>query len=312
MKNKDYTAQSIGDKFYQDLMEGSHSGQIHSVYPNAINMEINGNVYCIVKAKVGNGPCTMMLPPLTENLDLLGLHSGDLVQVDHGVLCCQDMEIAFADAEVWNSQWDEVLFPDRLFRMIPQVKALAVREGNLKGLGMLLIPEEEQLDDERTMDYAQIVLLEQALPMVEAIRQSLISDPTCFWDMILNMVGLGPGKTPAGDDFLMGLILMFRYLETGGYISLPGVNIRDFVQEIMQRTNVISATGLVLALENKPFELIKDFIENMSNGKKVHTILSALRLIDRGTSSGTDILTGILVAGEIYQEIYYIYQRRYI
>lgn len=309
---RNYSAQSIGDMFYHNLMAGSHTGQIHSVYPTAINMEINGCLYCIVKAKIGNGSYSLMLPALTEDVDLRGCKEGDVVIVDGGVVRCNEIEVDFTEAEVWESKWDEMAHPERLFRMLPQVKALVAREGNIKGLGWLLMAEEEQALDERPMDYAQTILLEQAVPMITAIRRSLTSDSAHFWQSVLGIVGLGPGKTPAGDDFLTGLILMFRYLEWAGLFRLPGVNMQILTTEIKGRTNRLSATGLILAVENRPFELMKDVIENMSSGQKIQTILSVLRLIDRGGSSGTDILTGILFALEMYQEIFYIYQRQYI
>lgn len=312
MKMRIYAAQSIGDILYQNLLGDPHRGQIHSVYPTAINFEINGNLYCIVKAKIGNGPHSMLMPPLTEDLNQLGFAAGDPVLVDQGVFQCKDVAIEYTAAGVWDSEWKVLPDPERLFRLSPQIRALVAREGNLRGLGWVLMTKEEREQDDRTMDYAQMVLLEQALPVIKAVRTSLTTNPAQFWNLLLPLVGLGSGKTPAGDDFLTGMFYMFRYLELNGKFVLPEVNITALSQEFRRRTNLMSATSLILALENKPFELLKDFIENICSGQKVQTILSALRLIDRGSSSGTDILTGILLGGEVYQEIYYIYQRNYI
>lgn len=310
MNVREYNAKQIGELFAAKL----HSpvrGQVYAVSPLAINFTVDGELYTIGKAKIGNGPGTVLLELITENLDLWGCALGDEVYCDGQKLEVSGVTIHLTDAEVWESGWQERPHPERMFRLLPQLKALAIREGNLKGLGLLLLDEEEDQGEFDLIEYTQRVVLEQANPLITQLRQALFMGADKFWAVAQELVGLGPGLTPAGDDFLLGFLLMFRFLEFGGHFRLPDVDLAVWKVEILGNTNLLSATGVIHAAEGRPFELARDLLENLCTGRKVHTILSALRLIDRGTTSGTDILTGMVVAGEIFQKIYF-YQQGFV
>lgn len=301
MKARAHTAKSIGDLLYQKLSGQSLRGEVHSVFQNVINILLNGNLYTLGKTKVGNGPCTILLPNIAETLDEWGCVPGTPVKIVEGVLQMGGVQIGLGEADLWKSEWKGKPSVEHMLNLLPQLKGLVLREGNLRGLGFVLLDEAEQ-EEERVIDYTQQVLVEQAVPLIEELRRSMQHNPKQFWASLLDFVGLGPGLTPAGDDFIMGFILTLRYLEWGGQLHLPEIDFEIVREQVKQDTNLISATGVLLALEGRPIELIGDVIENIFQGNKVNTTLNALRLMDRGSTSGTDTITGIIVAGELLEK----------
>ena len=152
-------------------------------------------------------------------------------------------------------------------------------------------------------DSADLCWQEVLLPSLHHMRTAFSTSPTQFWQSAKALVGLGPGLTPAGDDFLQGLLLTVRCLESAGYdwAKMPADPDDSFVHWIREKTNLISGTGLTLAYRGKPPEVIKNVLESLLFGNAPNLFLNILRLIDCGSTSGSDILAGIIFACELLQ-----------
>jgi len=109
------------------------------------------------------------------------------------------------------------------------------------------------------------------------------------------MIGLGPGLTPSGDDFLGGLFFAARSLHQAYPEDFPWAE--DAVSELLDwaktRTHPIShAIFSDLALGHGP-EPLHDLIDGLLEGRDLHPIIeAALRLTAIGHSSGWDLLAG--------------------
>ena len=109
------------------------------------------------------------------------------------------------------------------------------------------------------------------------------------------MIGLGPGLTPSGDDFLGGLLFAARSI----YEAYPEDFFwdEDAVHELLGwakiRTHPISHAILCdLALGQGP-EPLHDLVGGLLEGKRFDSILeAALRLTAIGHSSGWELLSG--------------------
>ena len=108
-----------------------------------------------------------------------------------------------------------------------------------------------------------------------------------------DMIGLGPGVTPSGDDILIGFL--------AGLWGLSGQHpkrhsfIRSFgegILQIAQRTNEISRTYLYHAARGQFSSTLSTLVENIGTGGEVEkTAQDAMRV---GHSSGMDTVTGLL------------------
>ena len=112
------------------------------------------------------------------------------------------------------------------------------------------------------------------------------------------MIGLGPGLTPSGDDFLGGLLFAGRSLHQAypGYFSWDEDVVYELLEWAKNRTHPISyAVFSDLALGHGP-EPLHDLVGGLLEGKGFDPILeAALRLTAIGHSSGWDLLSGTVM-----------------
>ncbi|MCK4261348.1 MAG: DUF2877 domain-containing protein [Halanaerobiales bacterium] len=276
-------------------------GKIHSIFRSVINIELDGDLYTIGKPKIGNGPFTVLLDQIMDDLNLIGLEQGDLVLIDEkGILLKNFVLIDLSNSLIWNSEWQMPPELEEIFKIVPFLKDFVLQEGNLDGIGALLIRDANKR--EKVFDNkSQGLILNKAIPLIEKMLEGLRTYSASFWCDLIEFVGLGPGLTPSSDDFLVGFLLTFRYLEVFNLVKLPKLDFSDFDDKIKCKTNLISASGVIQAANGQPFELIRDLLQSSFSGNRIQTILSALRLMDRGSTSGTDILTGIIYACQTFQ-----------
>lgn len=105
------------------------------------------------------------------------------------------------------------------------------------------------------------------------------------------LLGLGPGLTPSGDDFLVGL---FAVLSIPGSPCerLRGIGL-DIVSDVHRRTNAVSAAALVAAARGRVRESIVALLRALLIGDRdVATALK--RVLAIGSTSGSDIAAGLL------------------
>lgn len=143
---------------------------------------------------------------------------------------------------------------------------------------------------------------------------------TDFEKLICSLIGLGPGLTPSGDDFLTGILLAFSlqknigtYVETDSRTDIrkdtettedreliktkeldrKQQQICKVVSENLDRTNDISKEYLLCAMENRFGELYHKLQEELYHGNVPEDIFH--RIIHTGHSSGLDTLNGLAV-----------------
>ena len=110
------------------------------------------------------------------------------------------------------------------------------------------------------------------------------------------LLGLGPGLTTAGDDFLVGFLSVHRFLVSpfGFLLDQPRIK-GDLKRQARSRTNEIGFQFLDCALERvfseKVYRLLVGLIERTGGEATRRYVTDCLRW---GHSSGTDVMTGIL------------------
>lgn len=101
------------------------------------------------------------------------------------------------------------------------------------------------------------------------------------------LLGLGPGLTPAGDDCLVGWV-------TGAWVHPNGRRLIEavavpFLASVRERTGPLSRAFLAAALAGEAADPVRRFVASPGTAE-----LSALLAL--GATSGTDLLTGYLLA----------------
>jgi hypothetical protein len=109
------------------------------------------------------------------------------------------------------------------------------------------------------------------------------------------LIGLGPGLTPSGDDFVGGALFSVQtlgavYPEVFGLTSAP---FQTFLERARPLTNHISFAILSDLARGHGPESLHDFVTSQLRGESGHRSLEAAqRIVEIGHSSGYDLLAG--------------------
>ena len=110
-----------------------------------------------------------------------------------------------------------------------------------------------------------------------------------------SLVGLGPGMTPAGDDFLAGALLA----GSAGLVHEPsgsGIDARA-IEAALSGTTPAGRTLLWLALRGSFPSYLCSFVESLAEAAREKEVGEAVRsACCRGETSGTDSLVGFFLA----------------
>jgi hypothetical protein len=106
---------------------------------------------------------------------------------------------------------------------------------------------------------------------------------------VANLAGLGPGLTPAGDDFLLGLLLgLWATRPKAEVIRLAGI----VLQTAVPRTTQLSAAWLTAAARGEAVLAWHNFVEALLSGTAWKTSINAI--LDIGETSGIAALLGFV------------------
>jgi hypothetical protein len=105
--------------------------------------------------------------------------------------------------------------------------------------------------------------------------------------------GLGQGLTPAGDDFISGILLALCLVDavSGNEKSRE---LRMRIKAIAQTKNIISRSSIVHAANGNFAENVKIFAQTFCNKRFSENDALILQLLNVGESSGVDMLSGFL------------------
>ncbi|MGY0021729.1 oxamate carbamoyltransferase subunit AllH family protein [Streptomyces sp. YJ-C3] len=120
---------------------------------------------------------------------------------------------------------------------------------------------------------------------------------------ILALLGLGPGLTPAGDDFLTGLALLAALPGSGLAPLLPAL--RDTLDEHPGRTTDLSLATLAEAasgrVRSELIDVLRQLADESRSPRALHVPVHAVLAI--GHTSGSDTLSGLAAGLHLEEEL---------
>lgn len=137
------------------------------------------------------------------------------------------------------------------------------------------------------------------------LDQSLAQAQETRWLELSKLVGLGCGLTPAGDDFIVGVILAGEIVPQSG-ASLENVPLRLNRQTLRNRLATTTPAGrtlLLAALANR----FPAYLVQLTNVYSVHTNqltrqVALTEALAHGATSGTDTLAGLVWGLKAFSE----------
>jgi len=120
-------------------------------------------------------------------------------------------------------------------------------------------------------------------------------------DAAAMLVGLGPGLTPAGDDFSGGAFFARELLASAGVIDSQAWRAAAAALKTAasRLTHPIGATLLADLLIGEGWAPLHDLAHGLANGNDAHAIDAARQLVQLGHSSGWDLLAGFVAGARL-------------
>lgn len=275
------------------LQERSGRGEVHSVFDRVINITAPwGGLVSLATKELDDAPWTIRAE--SSGWGGLAVQAGDPVTMDSRQLSIGadgGPTVLLPGAREWFAKRVELAglaaadFQLRAEAIASALDARGVRGGILEG-------STERNDFEEGVAAG---LQTGRDCLVAAIRSG---DADRIGEAALQLLGLGPGLTPAGDDFLCGLALLAS--QPGGRLGAAREVLSDVVTRNAERTTELSWTTLQETLRGRAREALLELLSQLFRGKaEDHAGLARQlrvpldRVIGIGHTSGTDILCGL-------------------
>lgn len=271
------------------------SGEVRAVHPLSIYMAgEDADIYAVVQQPLGNGPLSLVIPPLSGD-SLGGLSDGaPISSTGSRLLVSENLTVGLEQAMLWDPKAYPALGanPEALYRSLGVVYQTATARSPSQSLARLLpyvheedLPKPLQVISHFPRCHALIAGLLDSLGRRSRRSLKVVTS---------SLAGLGPGLTPAGDDFLAGILLALALTQEhradAELAEIAGL----LLETAAPRTHEISAAYLRAAYAGEASERWHALIGALSAGNGVEAAAAAEAVMKFGETSGADMLAGFL------------------
>lgn len=291
---------------FQALSVGIHvplhpfSGTVHSVFRQACNLWLEpGTLLTLLPCQKGNVPHGIRLDTSSHSVFPHALRVGQPVACRGGILRIDgaDFSVDLRNARLWHVDLQTMQIDCRRPAQA-QVWAIAWSELNTYPRRSDLSGIMEGVSPSEKPPTASEVLLQQsahAVPtLLQATRDFQFEDARTS---IRLLIGLGPGLTPSGDDFLVGYMAglwctarahpsRMRFLKDLG----------SELSEVSRITNAISCAYLRSSAKGHVSEALAKLAQQLNQANNMSSVRAATRAaLQVGHTSGSDGVLGMLL-----------------
>lgn len=286
-------ASSIG-AIAAELLDAGGEIEVLAAFERSVYLLCQHGIVCIGVPAIGRGPINVLVPDKGQwsGGRAFGLHEGIKGVAGRRQLSIgPDLLIATQGAPIWTAPPFAIDPPaDALSRGLAKVRALMRGLVPTDGVSALLFDPAGKAARTPTAKAAapQIDVLTRALP--DAIARGEWSEDAQRSALLL--LGLGPGLTPSGDDFLGGLMLA---LTACAKTALRDALWETLAPELDDLTVPVSAMHLSAAADGMGAEVVHDLINAMRAGDDPGLAGLLGTVLALGATSGADTIAGIVV-----------------
>ena len=211
----------------------------------------------------------------------------DVFFVDEGILIGDQLRVKLSGTPVWKPQsvdWSETTLAQGLFNL----DMLCLGRNPDQGLSRLVWPSGSSSVLSPELERAQPVFNS----LTDWLRQAMTSKSSFLPpNEIINLLGLGPGLTPSGDDFLVGFLVALSILDRQDLMAGICEIIQPLISEL---TGPISGLHILAAKDGEASEVLHQALNSILVGgyDEISECLNAVSLV--GHTSGWDALAGAI------------------
>ena len=268
-----------------DILKSTSTLIVHSVYRKAVNLKAGNQLLTLQPRGSILSPISLITDCTEEELAKLPFTAGKTMSVPLNTehTSCQNL---FLPVRTLYSH----VFPENLHKKIRQAIAMAENSDlppHMRGVELLL-NQPNLVGESLYMNAIQKILQE---------FHEIIGDSAKMTDTLCQLIGLGIGLTPSGDDFLCGFLAGLRISSSVPSLILTAES--DSFRQILEkkicsnldRTNEISAAFLHCAALGQFSAPVHLLLNSELTAEQIYQAFSGI-----GHSSGIDTLCGIYAA----------------
>ncbi|WP_423801983.1 DUF2877 domain-containing protein [Neobacillus sp. SAB-20_R2A] len=271
--------------FVKKLNNSKFTGFVHSTFNRTFNIKCsqNNELYTIACRNVDNGPNTLIID--VDNIRPMEIAVNDQVFTKKNILHIGNkLAISFENVNQWISVVPGYPSNEEILNQnLKKLKKFIDIHGKSGGIKKHELPNS-------LFEAKMSNMLEQRTNLLlDELAEDRMSSA---FEHAISIIGLGPGLTPSGDDFLVGLFTSFSMLNS------PFYGRRSFCEDVVSKaktlTNDISWMALQKASTGKVRESIILLLNALLDENEADLFLSLNKVLNIGSSSGTDIALGLV------------------
>ncbi|MFQ6059324.1 MAG: DUF2877 domain-containing protein [Anaerolineae bacterium] len=301
MRNRRVKALSISRPVFDMVKRDGLTGRVLANHHRACNLVTSaGEIIALVGPAIGNGPLNIVIE---ETSVLEHVKTGLPAAFSDAQLVLGDSLVVLLDgAQLWRPEvnWECVTTQRR--RLEDNLAALCdwlSRNDCAKGLLDLVLDagKESGARADGTPSPHRRAFLAMAWAGIKGLLLALQDgDRSSIGESAALLAGLGPGLTPAGDDYLVGLMAGLRVWP--GLLESSRLSPDEACQIILEategRTTLLSSAFLHSAREGLFGENWHKLLAQLARGEVIGIQQAARRILSSGATSGADALAGFL------------------
>jgi len=270
-----------GDASFLDrLSSGTFVGRIHSVFRHTVNLRraTDNQLYTLGSSGADNAPATLVVD--TPAFDRFGLCPRMPIVILKAGLAAGGLSVSLDHTRPWSPLLASLPIPVLSLHWMREFVDWHGVPGGIKPRHRPASAVEAQ---------TALVLAQATRGLSSALRAHQVRSAH---DHGGRLIGLGPGLTPAGDDYVLGIAVGCALLGARGrhYQAL----LLEVIDANAHRTNDISYTAMAHAVRGRVRESIIELAKAMASRDSIEMAVRAHRVLALGATSGTDILSGML------------------
>ena len=288
----DFSVEQCG-ALARPMFGGIQQGHVTAVFDHSFYIDIDGASACIVGRNAIAAPLNLVTNASQHvNWRASGLRTASGVQLrNDSFIVANRFRFQMAGACTWMppvpaEDWN----PATLRSGLASIRNIAAKRAPAEGLGRLICQSEART--------ARHTLLKQADPAIDLLRTALsasLDDPhltlASQFDGARALLGLGPGLTPSGDDFVGGVMIA---LHIAGHSEISDKLWHSVSEVAGERTHPIARAHLEGASKGMGSAAVHHVLNAVLEGR----ICDLAELIDGidqlGHTSGWDTIAGAI------------------
>ncbi len=267
-------------------------GTVVALFERCFYIDVDSLYLCIGASDFPMGPLHISTDaPSTTSWLASGLNVGDPVYVTQthikvGAL----IQLQFNQITRWQPTTVHNTRPSR--KSIDQIRACYLRHSPMEGFAPLIFNGNNSDLPQASRPLSNLA---DWLNTYLSGTHSRAEQPP-----ISEILGMGPGLTPSGDDFIAAMVLTLSWL---GEHTLVGLLARAVRNQAPGATNPISAQHLYAACEGYGSETLHHVLWALGDGALADQTIALNALTDMGYTSGWDAIAGLYSTLDIWHNV---------